>query len=159
MTTEEPVAAEPVIYPPGEGRFIPIGTTKGGITIKASAGETDGQITVYEGVLAPNSGGPARHRHKSMDELIYILEGEVTFEIAGTVHLATAGTHLFIPKGTAHAFRNRASKPARMLVSSLPGGFEGYFDEMLARGSETGAWDAVNRAWDVEVVGSPMDVS
>jgi mannose-6-phosphate isomerase-like protein (cupin superfamily) len=148
---EKSPRAVPVICLPGEGQFIPIGTTHGGITLKASGGETGGRMTAYEGVLAPNSGGPARHRHQRMDETFYILEGVVTFEVDGRIHEAGVGTHVYVPRETVHAFRNRGAEPARVLVSSVPGGFEGYFAEMQAHGAEAGAWN-------VEVVGPSLDV-
>ena len=40
------------------------------------------------------------------DEVVIVLEGEMEFEIEGTVHHPTAGQELLIPAGAVHSARN-----------------------------------------------------
>lgn len=71
---------------------------------------------------------PPRHVHHREDELIYVLEGEVTFECGGDILEAMPGTLVFMPRGVPHHFKVQ-TKFARALVAMTPSGFENYFME------------------------------
>jgi len=49
------------------------------------------------------------------DELVTVLEGEMEFEVAGTVHHPKVGEELLIPAGTVHSARNVGKSTARWL--------------------------------------------
>ncbi|MEX2303841.1 MAG: cupin domain-containing protein [Bryobacterales bacterium] len=49
------------------------------------------------------------------DELVTVLEGDVEFEIEGTVHHPQAGDELLIPAGALHSARNIGSTTTRWL--------------------------------------------
>lgn len=49
------------------------------------------------------------------DELVLVLEGQMEFEIDGTVHHPGIGNALFIPAGAAHSVRNLGNTTARWL--------------------------------------------
>lgn len=157
MTTIEPSATTPLIRLQGEGESIAFGMTGNSLTLKAAAGETAGRLTVYESVIPVAPGRLPRHLHHQTDELLYVLEGEVTFEVDGQIQQAPTGTFLFIPRGTVHAFANRGPVPARMLTMIVPGGFEGYFRERNAHSEDPAAWEDINRRYDVQIVGPPFD--
>jgi quercetin dioxygenase-like cupin family protein len=53
-------------------------------------------------------------RHAT-DELIIVLEGEMEFEVAGTMHHPKPGEELLIPAGTIHSARNRGQTTAHWL--------------------------------------------
>lgn len=53
----------------------------------------------------------------------------MTFLIADWMHVAPAGSFVFIPRGVSHAFWNAGSVPATQLTVLTPAGIEGYFDE------------------------------
>lgn len=62
------------------------------------------------------------HRHEDEDEAFYVLDGELTFFLAGDhVMRATAGTYVHIPCGVAHGFRTHTA--VRMLVITGTAGF------------------------------------
>lgn len=90
--------------------------------------DTGGQYAMLD-ALVPPGGGPPLHVHTREDEGFYILEGEITFTIDGTRHIAGAGALVHAPRHTPHAFRNDSVKPARMLIWVTPGGFEEFFRE------------------------------
>jgi mannose-6-phosphate isomerase-like protein (cupin superfamily) len=100
--------------------------------ILLSASQTGGALSVVFGELDPLV-GPPPHVHVEDDETIVVLEGEVTFDIAG--HRTTCGPlqAVMIPRGTPHAFR-AGPKGARGLTFLTPGGFEGFFVEAAAKG-------------------------
>jgi len=49
------------------------------------------------------------------DELVMVVEGEVEFEIASTVHRPQAGDELLIPAGARHTVRNLGRTESRWL--------------------------------------------
>lgn len=98
-------------------------------TVLLTPQESNGAIGVFEGLVAPDS-GPPRHIHHNEDETFYIVEGEVTFWVAGETFIRNAGEMAFVPRGTEHTFHVESSHPARMLTIMTPGGFEGFFAEM-----------------------------
>ena len=50
--------------------------------------------------------------------------------------MAPTGSFVFIPKGTAHTYRNMRKEPGKLLGAVIPGGFEGFFQ--AAQGVEGG---------------------
>ena len=53
-----------VVVGPGEGRFIAVGPTGAGVTVKASEAETGGLCTVWEGRIGPGTVGAGPHYHR-----------------------------------------------------------------------------------------------
>jgi quercetin dioxygenase-like cupin family protein len=120
----------------GARMYVPSGTGKaywlpGGeqATIKVSSGETQGAYAVVELTL-PSGVGPPPHIHHAMEETFYLLEGALEFVAEGTTTTATAGSLVRIPHGVRRAYRNGGATPARVLVFFLPGGFDGFLEEM-----------------------------
>jgi hypothetical protein len=74
--------------------------------------------------------------------------------------VAAPGTFIYLPHGTVHAWRPVGTAPVRQLPNAIPGGFEGYLDEMRTLPppqQNPEAWNALNRRWDIEVVGPPLE--
>ena len=77
--------------------------------------------------LCPKDAGPPPHTHEQ-DEVIYVVEGELTM-IAGAESInAKAGALAYIPARCVHSFRVDSSQ-ARLLNFYLPGGFERVITE------------------------------
>ena len=90
-------------------------------SILASAEQTGGSYSLME-ELCPRDSGPPPHTH-DQDEVIYVLEGELTV-IAGAERVsAKAGALAYIPAQCVHSFRVD-SEQARLLNLYMPGGFE-----------------------------------
>jgi quercetin dioxygenase-like cupin family protein len=84
--------------------------------------------------------GPPPHSH-SWDESFYVLKGQVLFTCAGETTACSAGTLVYVPGGTVHAF------------AFGPGGAEML--EMTGSGSQA---IQMFRAMDRELVPGPIDV-
>jgi uncharacterized cupin superfamily protein len=119
-----------VVLGPGQGRFIAVGSAGTGVTVKASATETGGLCTIWEGRVPPGTVGAGSHYHRERDELFYVLEGELMLRIGDETHLARAGTFAFVPRGTVHGFHNAGGDSATLLVVHHPAGFEQFLEEM-----------------------------
>lgn len=140
------------IVAPGEGRFIAVGSTGAGVTVKASEAETGGLCTVWEGRIEPGTVGAMPHYHRGRDEFFYVLEGELVLRVGEESHVATAGTFAFVPRETIHGFHNASSSPATGLVMHHPAGFEHYFEEAQQLASRHGSgkeWAALAARFDV----------
>lgn len=137
---------------PGEGRFIAVGSAGSGVTIKASATETGGLCTVWEGRVPPGTVGAGPHHHRERDEFFYVLEGELVLRIGDETHTARAGTFAFVPRETVHGFHNASSNSATLLVVHHPAGFEQFLDEMqtlAARNASTEERTALAARFDM----------
>jgi quercetin dioxygenase-like cupin family protein len=127
-----------VVLAPGAGRAIPLGDA-GVVTLKAVAADSAGTLSAYESAMPPRTAGPPLHLHRSWDEAFYVMEGEMTSSIDGTIHTAPAGSFVFVPRGILHTFWNAAAAPARQLTVFTPAGIEAYFEEVtrvLAAGDD-----------------------
>ena len=95
-------------------------------TIKISGAETNGAYALTECLVGPESGTPA-HIHHAEDEMFYILRGELSVWVEGEKSLAGAGSYVYIPRGTVHAWKNESAEQTRFLTSVTPAGFEQFF--------------------------------
>jgi mannose-6-phosphate isomerase-like protein (cupin superfamily) len=106
----------PIVVRPGEGHRV------GNVEFLARTSDTPrfnlGLITIQPGrELQP-------HVHEAEDDSFYILEGEMTFILAGQDTTAGPGTFVLVPPGVEHSFRNAGSVPVRMLNVHAPAGFD-----------------------------------
>jgi quercetin dioxygenase-like cupin family protein len=90
--------------------------------IKATAADTDGQMTIVEVTEPPGAEAPL-HVHHREDEAFWILEGSATFEVGDTTIEASAGDYLFGPRDIPHRY-TVGDAGCRMLFICTPGGFE-----------------------------------
>ena len=141
---------------PGDGPQIRIPGVPEVSTVKAGGADTGGTVSVHEEWHGSDDTGVPRHFHHHLDEMFYVLEGDMRFLVGDEEILAGKGTFVYIPHGTVHAWRPVGTGPVRQLVVYMPGGFEGYLEEMQTLRSlqeDPDAWRELNRRWDVEVVG------
>lgn len=122
-------ARAPRVLARGEGeRLNVIGDRQ---TVKVSGADTDGAFVLVENLNEPGVGIPM-HVHHEEDEVFYVISGQVEFTLDHGPVVAEAGTTVFLPKGTPHAFRVVGDEAARMLTLLVPGKLEGLFRELAA---------------------------
>lgn len=94
------------------------------------AGEdTGGRYALIENFNPPGIGIPL-HLHHNEDETFHVLEGQVEFQVGVETIKATAGTTVYLPRNTPHAFTIIGEAPAKMLIMLMPAGLEKYFEEL-----------------------------
>ena len=113
---ERGIASGGLIIGPGQGRTVQ-GT--GEITLIATAEQTGGSIGLFEGISPPGD-GPPRHIHYRSDELFYILEGDFLFLVGERQESVSAGTYVFVPRGTVHAYKALGTERGRLLLWLSP---------------------------------------
>lgn len=93
------------------------------------AGEqTQGRFALVETIVRCTE-EPPLHSHTHEDEIVYVLQGEVTFYLEGARLERGAGECIFLPRGSEHTYCIESGE-ARMLVLLTPAGLEGYYQEM-----------------------------
>jgi len=128
--------------------------------------ETGGGLAAVE-ITETYGKHPPRHVHHRHDELVYVLEGEFTFEVAGRRQPAPTGTLVFIPRGTDHGFAVESAS-GRILVVITPAGLEEGFLEAShpawsldpATRPEPATYEhllGLVEKYDSEVTGPPID--
>jgi quercetin dioxygenase-like cupin family protein len=65
--------------------------------------------------FAPGSSFP-RHKHPG-EEIIYVTQGTLEYEVAGKWLTVNAGEVLYVPDGVVHAARNTGKEPAAELAT------------------------------------------
>ncbi|MCP3696193.1 MAG: cupin domain-containing protein [Planctomycetaceae bacterium] len=106
--------------------------------------------------------GPPLHIHNAEDESFYVLEGGMILQVGDRRINATAGSFVFVPRGTIHTFARAGQQPARFLVTYSPAGFEHFFDEAVDLDvTDTEAYvakaDALAEKYKMEIVGPPLE--
>lgn len=114
--------------------------------------QTERKFACGEAMIEPGSGQPL-HRHTNLDELLYVLEGEIDFSVGGKRFRTGPGGFAFIPKDSIHGFRNLGTVPARMLGVFSPSNMDGFFEAM--QGQPMSAFEEIAGRYGIEIVG-PM---
>ena len=128
--------------------------------VKVSAEDSDGMLAFFH-LVAPPMSGPPRHVHTREDELFYILEGELVFELDGERHTVREGDTVYLRRGVVHTYQNFTSSDARLLIATTPGAFCNLFVELSAA-TPPGSLpafeliDAIATKYGITTVGPPM---
>lgn len=93
--------------------------------------QTSGGVMSITDTVVLEGNGPPRHIHDAEDEVFVILSGRSLFWLEGETFERGAGETVFIPRGKEHTFKVLEG-PSRMLIQFTPGGFEGFFADMVA---------------------------
>ena len=86
-----------------------------------------------------------------------MLEGELSFQLAGERYTNAAAPWAVVPRGVAHTFANLSGADARALIVCPPAGFERCFARVTAeqQGADPPAW-ALQDVPEVTIVGPPI---
>ena len=98
--------------------------------ILISGEQTNGSYAVID-MLVPPGGGPRPHAHKDIQEMFYVVDGEILFKKEGDNYTAKKGSFVNIPLGGAvHCFKNTTDKVAHLLCTVVPAGLDSFFKEI-----------------------------
>ncbi len=129
------------------------------ITVLLAGSDTGGNFALLLDECPPG-GGPPLHIHHNEDETFYILEGELEMRVGEKTFTASAGTSVFLPKGSAHTFRNSSDQPARSIALLTPAGLEGFFrevEDLLSKGEpDMASVLSVAGKYGLEAIGPPL---
>jgi len=126
VTADLHTAARPQVVRPddGERRILPDGRA---IRLKVGPSTTGaGYLFLGAEELPPGSRVP-RHRHELDEEVLIVQEGEVTFLLNDTAHVAPAGSVVYLPPRNWITVENRGTAPARIMFVFPRGAVERCF--------------------------------
>jgi quercetin dioxygenase-like cupin family protein len=96
------------------------------VTFKVTSEQSGGALCLIEHAASQGKRTPL-HLHPDHDEAVYVLEGELLFNIDGIEHTAGPGAVVWVPRGTPHAMLV-TSEIARSVWTISPGGsMEAFF--------------------------------
>ncbi len=81
---------------------------------------TVGGLDMFEMTVPESARVPLAHYHREVDEIVYGLEGVLTYTVAGDRRELGPSDRCFIPRGTVHHFANLHRGNARALVALTP---------------------------------------
>ena len=144
----------PVVLSPSEGERFDAGPFA--ITGRVLGSQSGATFEYYD--LALGKATVDYHVHRTMDETIAVVEGEIEFAVAGATYVRPAGSVAFIPRGLHHGFRNNGPARARVLLLFTPArNQDEYFrrlERLFAAASlDAPALKALQAEYDQELVG------
>ncbi|HYP20268.1 MAG TPA: cupin domain-containing protein [Chloroflexia bacterium] len=150
-----------VVLLPGVGKSFSIA----GCTALCKVGgeETGGAWAAVECTLASDAPSLPLHINTLEDQAFYILEGTLIFRLGErTVH-ASAGSLVFVPRGSVHTFRNNGERPVRFLYVVSPAGLEKSLADLSELVHDGPAWANIiarllplYRKYGLEIKGPPL---
>jgi mannose-6-phosphate isomerase-like protein (cupin superfamily) len=144
--------------PSGAGQLVSMRGTE--LVFKAKGARPAGGPTFYEFLAAPGF-STGDQIHGRIEEIFYVIEGEVQIRIGDEVVRAKPGDCAIVPPGVPHGFGNPGNIPAKMVTVISPGNVhERYFEELGEILAKPGAPDvsaiaALRARYDTEQV-SPL---
>lgn len=129
------MSAEKWLVSPDEGRVVLQGGL--GVVGKVSGSEIGGSYSVVEHPLEPGALAAPPHTHADVDEVSFVIEGEIGVMIGDEEFTAGPGAYVVKPRGLTHTFWNAGTERARILEIISPAGFETYFEELAGVLSST----------------------
>jgi len=120
------------VLAPGDGKAGSLGSI--GARFMVGSEESGGGFSLVEHPMPARALGAPLHRHHREDEYSFVLEGRMGALLGDDVLEAGPGELVFKPRGEWHTFWNAGEEPCRVLEIISPGGFEGYFEELVDLG-------------------------
>lgn len=97
--------------------------------VDGAATETMG---VFELTVPPGSNVPPPHSHSKSEEIVYVLEGTLRYNVGPESRDLTPGQTMHTPKGVVHGFSNPFDAPVRALIVLSPDIGLQYFKDVAA---------------------------
>ena len=104
--------------PQGEGKSLWILDEL--LTFKVHDDQSE-TVGIFEDEVLPQT-GPPPHLHRSQDETHYILKGHFEFVLGDHKVNAGAGSVVYVPRTTVHAFTNTGTQKGKILFINTPAG-------------------------------------
>lgn len=95
------------------------------VVVKAGTDETGGLFNLLE-VTAPSGFATPLHIHYAEDVAVYVLQGFLTVYWGDEQKEAGSGSYFFQPRGTPHGFRVTGESSGRLLILTVPAGFDEF---------------------------------
>jgi quercetin dioxygenase-like cupin family protein len=115
------------------------------VQIILDASHTEGRLFLAYQHLAAGA-TPPLHEHDLEDEILLLLEGEVTFWTVGKEFTLGPGDCILLPKDTPHTLQVSPDGDAKWILITAPTGFEQFLRDV----SEPATYDGPKRDWQMD---------
>ena len=95
------------------------------LSMRVTGEQSNGSVTVIEGVV--EQGGPPLHVHDHEDEVVIVLDGELSYQVGDARGTLTSGGLLWFPRAVPHAVANLSGRACRFVTVVTPAGIESFF--------------------------------
>ena len=116
--------AQPVLNTPGEGEIFEFGSGSSAELVVAS-GDAGGEYGVVRYRVRPGD-EPPLHTHSREDEIVYVVDGDITATVGDAEVDVGAGAFAALPQGVPHTIRVN-SDSATLILTFVPAGLERFF--------------------------------
>lgn len=140
---------EPAVILPGDGEAFGFAETGG--QWKIDAADTGERFVVAHYPIAPRTLVAPAHCHHNEDEYTYVLDGTLGTLVGDEAVTAEPGTWIVKPRGQWHTLWNAGDTPCRVMEIVSPAGFESYFEEVAAAGSDMERLMQINEKYAIEM--------
>jgi quercetin dioxygenase-like cupin family protein len=97
----------------------PIAPAEGPLSVLVGSEQSDGRIAVMENRIPAGAAGPSQ-RSRDVDELFWVLDGELTLRLGAERIVRRTGEMAFAPHGVNRAFASHGDDEARTLIVCTP---------------------------------------
>ncbi len=116
--------SQPVLNTPGAGELIQFGNGSSA-EIAVGGAESAGAYAVVRYHVFPGD-EPPLHTHSREDEMVYVVDGEITAVVGESAIDVGPGAFAALPQGVPHTIRVN-SESATLLLTLVPAGLERFF--------------------------------
>ena len=120
---------------------------------KISPVKVTGNYDMVIGETPPNVPGPPPHCHTGLNELFFVLEGEMEFVVNGELRKIIQGESVDLPPNVIHTFKNSSASTCKWVNIHSPKGFMSFFKEMGIPENES---DAMKKSVDESIINKVM---
>lgn len=116
--------SEPVLTTPGTGESLEFGNgSRAELAVSGAQSKGEYAVVRYD-VSAGDE--PPLHTHTREDEMVYVLEGEITAFVGDAQIDVGPGAFAALPRGVPHTIRVKGDS-AKVLLTLVPAGVERFF--------------------------------
>lgn len=122
--------------------------------LKLQGDDTDGQFTFIEDTIKANGFQSPLHLHRFHSEILYVIEGEITFRVGEEILVGGPGSTVYIPANTPHQVKSAGA--GKMVTIFNPAGIDKFMKTMAALSPEQATpqqYKALMEQYDVIVLG------
>ena len=116
--------AQPVLNTRGAGDSVEFGNGSRA-EIAVGGAQSGGDYAVVRYTVTPGD-EPPLHTHSREDELVYVVDGEITAVLGETTVDVGPGAFAALPRGVPHTIRVKSAS-ATLLLTLVPAGLERFF--------------------------------
>ena len=102
------------------------------ISIKVASGDNGGEVAMWLTDAPPGSGVPL-HVHWDAAETIFVRKGRFKIRLGDELIEVGPGDGMHLPANVPDAYKNFGEEPGQLIFTVMPGGVEGFFEEISHR--------------------------